>query len=94
VANFFTMNTTSESIGKTVVARVTRVEEYGLYLAYESQSLIVLIPDVSYEPIADLKAMFKPGDTVPVRILKYVEEKSMFKGTIKDAAGIPRSPGQ
>ena len=32
--------------------------------------------------------MFKPGDTVPVRILKCVEEKSMFKGTIKDATGI------
>jgi ribosomal protein S1 len=88
------MHTTAEHIGKAVVARVTRVEPYGLYLTYETLSLIVLIPDVSYERIADLKATFKPGDTVPVRILSYHEDRNMFKGTIKDATGITRSTGQ
>jgi predicted RNA-binding protein with RPS1 domain len=85
---------TAESIGKTVVARVTRVEEYGLYLTYEGQSVIVLIVDVFPEWIGDLKEKFKPGDTVPVRILKYIEEKSMFKGAIMDAIGIIPSQGR
>jgi ribosomal protein S1 len=88
------MNTTAESIGKTVVTRVTRVEPYGLYLTYEGQSLIVLIPDVSHERIADLEAKYKPGDTVPVRILSYVEDRNLCKGTIKDATGITESPGR
>jgi ribosomal protein S1 len=78
---------TAESIGKTVVARATRVEEYGLYLTYEGQSLIVLIVDISNERVGDLKKKFKPGDTVPVRILSYHDELNLFKGTIKDANG-------
>jgi hypothetical protein len=45
----------------------------------------VLIPDVSYERVPDLKAKYSVGEAVSVRVLVYVEDRQLFKGTIKDA---------
>jgi ribosomal protein S1 len=77
------MNT--ELVGTVVVARVTRVEAYGVYLEFDGNALLVLVPDVSYEWFPDLTAKYGPGDEVSVRVLKYVESHNVFKGTIKDA---------
>lgn len=75
----------SISVGETVEAEVTRVENYGLYLQFLTLEIIVLIPDVSYVPIPRLKNLYKPGDRVRVRIVEYVASESLYKGAIKDA---------
>ena len=67
------------------MARVTRVENYGVYLQFDDLDVLVLIPDVSYERISDLHSMYAVGDAVPVKILRYVSSEGAFKGTIKDA---------
>lgn len=72
-------------IGKIVKAKVTRVEAYGLYLAFDEEEAIVLIPDVSCEPVADLAAKYRVGDEVGIRILRYVQDRNLFNATIKDA---------
>ena len=74
-----------ELVGRLVVAVVTRIEAYGLYLEYSGKPLLVLIPDVSYESTPDLHVKYRVGDEVAVRVLDYIEEHRMFKGTIKDA---------
>lgn len=74
-----------ELIGKTVMARVTRVETYGVYLKFDGLDVLVLIPDVSHERISDLHSLYAVGDAVPVKIFRYVSEVGAFKGTIKDA---------
>jgi ribosomal protein S1 len=74
-----------EWVGRKVVARVTRVEAYGVYLECDGNELIVLIPDVSHERVPDLRAKYQLGDKVTVRVLSYIEDRKLFKATIKDA---------
>ncbi|MCY1067115.1 S1 RNA-binding domain-containing protein [Nannocystis sp. RBIL2] len=71
----------ADLIGERVLARVTRVEHYGLYLRHEDIAILVLIPDVSLEPI-DLRARYRVGDEVEVRIVRYVAEHGLFKGSL------------
>lgn len=72
-------------IGEVVTAEVTRVEAYGIYFrGPNATEIIVLIPDVSTERIKNLNDYCSVGDLRRVRILKYVSEKKIFKGIIKD----------
>jgi ribosomal protein S1 len=73
------------SVGAIVEAEVTRVEAYGVYLRFHDAEIIVLIFDVSNERIADLKARYRAGERVRVKILEYVPDRQLFKATIKDA---------
>lgn len=78
------MTSSADIVGKTIPARVTRVEEYGLYLAHDSQTILVLIVDVSDRPIDDLREEYELGEEVVVRVLRYVDESKLYRGTIKD----------
>ncbi|MCM8541266.1 MAG: hypothetical protein NE328_13410 [Lentisphaeraceae bacterium] len=71
-------------VNSSVIATVDKVEVYGLYLVKDSETILVLIPDVSLERISDLKALFKEGDTVKVKVLEYIEGKNLFKGSLID----------
>ena len=68
-------------IGERVLARVTRVEPYGLSLRHADVAILVLIPEVSREPV-DLRARYRVGDEVEVRIVRYVGEHELFKGSL------------
>jgi predicted RNA-binding protein with RPS1 domain len=74
----------TDQVGRVVVARVERTEAYGVYLSFEGEKVIVLIPDVSDRPILDLKAEFEPGQMVAVKIVGFVEGEGLYKGTMKD----------
>lgn len=78
------MTSSTDIVGETLTAHVIRVEPYGLYLAYGSNTIIVLIPDVSSRPIDDLCREYRLGEEVVVRVLQYIEEQKIYKGTIKD----------
>jgi ribosomal protein S1 len=65
-------------------ATVTQVEHYGLYVDTASGPAIVLVPDVSTTPMPDLTSHFSPGDSVRVRLLRFVPERSMHKATMID----------
>lgn len=78
------MMSNADIVGKTVAAHVTRVEEHGLYLAHDSKTILVLIVDVSNQPIDDLRKEYKLGEEMVVRVLRYVDEYKLYKGTIKD----------
>ncbi|MEM6296049.1 MAG: S1 RNA-binding domain-containing protein [Myxococcota bacterium] len=65
-----------------VDGEVTRVEHYGLYVKTPEGDAVVLIPDVSKEPIPDLKAAYSPGDQVRVRLLRFVEQRGIHKATM------------
>lgn len=81
---------TTNFVGRTVRASVTRVEEYALYLAFEDIEIIVLVPDVSWGP-THLKEAWHVGDETSVKIIRYVEQERVYKGTMKDieAGGAP-----
>lgn len=73
------------SVGRRVNARVKRVEEFALYLEFDGGEVIVLIPDVADGPV-DLVDAWRVGDTVEVRLWRYIEAQGLFKGTIREAA--------
>lgn len=75
----------NEHVGEIFLAQVTRVEPYGVYLRFPHGEVIVLIPDVSYDRVPDLTVRYSVGDDVQVKILDYVEDRKLYKGTIKDA---------
>ena len=78
------MTSDADIVGKTLTARVVRVEAYGLYLSHGSRTILVLIPDISSRPIDDLRSAYRLGEAVVVRVLRYVDEHRTYKGTIKD----------
>lgn len=66
----------------SVDGEVTRVKEFGLYVRTAQGDALVLIPDVSRDPIEDLNAAFKVGDRVRVRLLRFVPDHELFKATM------------
>jgi ribosomal protein S1 len=77
--------TTMLTVGDVVRAKVTRTEVYGVYLTHQGQEILVLIPDVAWVPtVHDCREFATPGDEFDVKILRVVEEKGIFRGSIKD----------
>lgn len=66
-------------------AQVARVEEHALYFTFEDIEIVVLIPDVSAAPI-HLKQTWHVGDETFVKIVRYVEQERIYKGTMRDVA--------
>lgn len=83
---------TDKNIGRVVLATVTRIEEYALYLDFDAGKLIVLVPDVAAGPLR-LKLVWKIGDEAKVRIWRYVESERLYKGTIREAESDAPEPG-
>jgi len=73
-------------IGERVRATVNRIENYGLYLSFEGAEIIVLIVDISRDPIPDLRERYCVGDEVQVLILEFIEDRSLYKGSMVDVA--------
>ena len=58
-------------IGSVIEAIVTRIEHYGVYLQHKGETVLVLIPEVAWQPVKDLKETFHPGDRLKVYVLRY-----------------------
>src|SRR5437660_1171353 len=58
-------------IGSVIEAIVTRIEHYGVYLQHQGETVLVLIPEVAWQPVKDLKEAFHPGDRLKVYALRY-----------------------
>jgi len=78
-----------QEIQKMVSGTISRVEHYGLYVETEVGPAIVLIPDVSEAPVRFLQDVFSAGDTVRLELIRFVEERQLYKGTM---LGIEQPP--
>jgi len=67
---------------KMVSGTISRVEHYGLYVDTEMGPAIVLIPDVSEAPVRVLQDVFSVGDPVRLELIRFVEERQLYKGTM------------
>ncbi len=67
---------------KKVKGKIDCVEEYGIYLSFDGGRIIVLIPDASSERIKCLKSTFSVGQELDVFLIKYIEEKKIYKGSL------------
>jgi ribosomal protein S1 len=70
------------SVGERISAIVDHCEPYGVYLSSAGLKILVLIPDVSWTPIRDLKEVYKPGDIVDIILLSNIESQGYWRGSI------------
>lgn len=63
-------------------ARVTRVEDYGLYASFEGGDVLVLVPEASWTAIR-LPDTYREGDEIRVSLTRYVEEQALYTGSMK-----------
>ena len=69
--------------GDAVTATVQRVERFGVFLEHEGEQILVLVPELSWQPLPDPAQRFAVGDQVQVRILRHVPEHRQFIGSIR-----------
>lgn len=61
---------------------VEAVEAYGIYLSTDKGRVIVLITDLRKEPVAHPDELFAVGDSVQVRLIRFITEKNLYKGSL------------
>lgn len=66
-----------------VGASIIKVESHGIYLEHDSQQIIVLIPEISWKPVKNIFELYRKGETVSVKIIDYIEERDVYKGSIR-----------
>ena len=67
-----------------VEGTITKVESYGLFADTPMGPAVVLLPDISRERITDLTGMYKPGDSVKLRLLFFAEDRDLYKASMLD----------
>lgn len=72
-------------IGDIVDAVVRRIEEYGVYLAADGDTILVLIPYIGWQRVRHPSAVVSIGQQVRVKIQRYCEEYGVYVGSIKAA---------
>jgi len=78
-------------IGDAVCATVIRVEPYGVYLQHGEHEILVLVPELSWQPMANPAEKFSAGDRVRVKLLRYDSGEAIFIGSVR-AVSIKESP--
>jgi ribosomal protein S1 len=70
------------SVGQRISAALDHCKPYGVYLSSAGLKILVLISDVSWVPVRDLKQLYKPGEIVDVVLLSYIESEGLWRGSI------------
>jgi ribosomal protein S1 len=81
--------------GESVKARVVSVndEEAEVILAYRDEKILLLPPEMSWAPTShDLRAEFKEGDDILVRILRYAANRGCYIGSTRRVAPAENNP--
>ena len=72
--------------GEIVRARVIRTEEFGIYLRFGEDEILVLIPELSWtQRISSAKDFATVGSEFAVRISHYADSHRIWCGSIRDA---------
>jgi hypothetical protein len=78
------MHSMSLSPGQVVRARVTQVAVFGLFMDFRGHAILVLIPETSWTACyASCAEIADVGDEFDVSILKWVEERNQYAGSIR-----------
>jgi ribosomal protein S1 len=70
--------------GEIINAEVDKVESYGVFLSARGHALLVLIPEVSWNPgVRDCRNFAEPGQRFDVKVIRYVEDEDVYWASIK-----------
>lgn len=70
--------------GDVVDAVVCRIEQYGAYFKHGNDSILVMIPDISWEPIRHPSAVLAVGDEVRMKILRFNPRDKVYVASIRE----------
>lgn len=70
-------------VGDRVSATVTRIEDYGVYMAADGEEVLVLLPYLSWVSPVDPKAMASVGQVIDVLITRRIGPGQLM-GSMKD----------
>src|SRR5438128_2199732 len=70
-------------IGSIIRAQVERIEPYGLFLRCGKETVVVLVPEVSWVDNRELHERVKVGDHFDVQVIRYNYEKKQVVGSIR-----------
>ena len=73
------------AVGDILSAVVYREEQYGVYLRHGEVDIIVLAPDMSWTQHKPADCFDLIGKFVSVKLLRYIEDRSIWRASIKDA---------
>ncbi len=68
---------------QVVEAKVVCIEAYGVYLDYQGEEILVLIPELSWKPIQHPSEIVQLDERVRVYIIKYNYDTQKFVGSVK-----------
>lgn len=74
----------SLSVGQVVTAKVTHVATFSLFMDFRGDSILVLIPESWIPCYASCAEIAGVGDEFNIRILKWVEERKQYVGSVRD----------
>jgi small subunit ribosomal protein S1 len=70
-------------IGSVIEARVARLEPYGAWLKHNGENVLVLIPELSWQPIRHPQQLVAVGDNVRVLVQRYNYKDRVIVGSVK-----------
>jgi ribosomal protein S1 len=69
-------------IGSIIRARVVRVENYGVWLDYQGQKVLVLVPEFSWQP-TNLKEVVKEGAELDLQVIRFNYQDQVLVGSLR-----------
>lgn len=72
-------------VGIVIQAGVVRIENYGVYLKYNDQDVVVLVPEIDWLPVTDISERVHVGDLLDVYVLRYNYRDRVVVGSIRRA---------
>jgi ribosomal protein S1 len=72
-------------IGSIIQAQVERIEVYGLFLKHGDETVVVLLPEVSWLDKRDLRDRVRVGEVFDVYVLRYNYVNKQIVGSIRRA---------
>lgn len=70
-------------IGSVIRARVVRVETYGVFLAYGEEDIFVVLPEISWHRIQDLRKALTVGEHLDILVVGYNYRNKQIIGSVR-----------
>lgn len=70
------------TVQQVVLAQVTRVEAYGVYFSVEDDTILVLLPELSWAPVVEPRDAFPVGSKHQVLVTRYVPTQKCYVSSI------------
>ena len=68
--------------GTLIVARVDRIEDYGVFFDYGGVTVLVLITEMAEGVVDHPSGLVSVDEEIQLRILRYSEEKEVYAATM------------